>query len=523
MPFSSPASPSVSFGFPRGIVYLVGAGPGDPGLLTLRGAEVLGQADVVLYDGLSNQALLRHAPNAEHICVGKHGQSRIWRQEEIIEEMLRQARTGRSVVRLKGGDPAVFARTAEEAEALRAADIPFEIVPGITAALAAGSYAGIPVTHRGLASAVALVTGHEEPSKTESALDWDALARFPGTLVIYMGVTTAEAWTSALLAAGKPGDTPTAILRRCSLPDQQTLHCRLDEVAERLTPASRMRPPVIVIIGAVTELAETMSWFDSRPLFGTSVLITRAEDQAEELAAPLRQLGAEILLQPAIAIDPPDDWKGVDEALDRIDEFDLVAFSSCNGVRFFLQRIFDLGLDVRVLGNCSLAAVGAKTADTLAEYHLRADYVPQTYVAEELAALLAPAVDGRSVLLIRASRGRDALPESLRRARAEVTEVVAYQHRDVPHSDPAIQEAMAAGRIAWTTVTSSGIAESLVKMFGEALHQTRLVSLSPLTSQTLRRLGYEPAAEAAAATMQGLVHAILATPPIDAPAKTHGD
>lgn len=491
----------------------MGAGPGDPGLLTLRGAELLSHADVVLYDGLSNQALLNHAPNAEHICVGKHGQSRIWRQEEIIEEMLRHARAGRAVVRLKGGDPAIFARTAEEAEALRAAEIPFEIVPGITAALAAGSYAGIPVTHRGLASAVALVTGHEEPGKTESALDWDALARFPGTLVIYMGVTTVEAWTSALLAAGKPADTPTAILRRCSLPDQQTIHCRLDEVAARLTPASRIRPPVIVIVGAVTELAETMSWFDSRPLFGTRVLVTRAAEQAEELAIPLRQLGAEILLQPAITIAPPEDWGAVDEAIKRLDEFDMIAFSSCNGVRYFLQRIFELGRDVRALGNCSLAAVGAKTAETLAEYHLRADYVPETFVAEELAAMLARFVAGRSVLLPRASRGREVLPECLRRAGAEVTEVVTYQHRDVLRSDPAIREAMSAGNITWTTVTSSGIAESLIKMFGEALHQTRLVSISPLTSETLRRLGYEPAAEALQASMPGIIQAIRQAPP----------
>src|SRR5690606_16814340 len=193
-------------------VFLISAGPGDPGLLTLRGAELLAQADVVLYDGLSNAALLAHAPGAEHICVGKHGQSRIWRQDEIIDEMLQQVRRGRTVARLKGGDPAVFARTAEEAGALRAAGIEFEIVPGITAALAAGSYAGIPVTDRRFASAVALVTGHEEPGKPESALDWDALARFPGTLVIYMGVTTVQSWTGALLQAGKAAGTPAAIL-----------------------------------------------------------------------------------------------------------------------------------------------------------------------------------------------------------------------------------------------------------------------------------------------------------------------
>ncbi len=241
-----------------GRVYLIGAGPGDPGLLTLRGAELLARADVVLYDGLSNADLLRHAPRAEQICVGKHGQSRIWRQEEIIEEMLRHALAGKTVARLKGGDPAVFARTAEEAEAVHQAGIPLEIVPGITAALAAGSYAGIPVTHRGLASAVALVTGHEEPSKSESALDWDALAKFPGTLVIYMGVTTAETWTRLLIEGGKSPQTPVAIIRRCSLPDQLTIHCRLSEVPKQLSPANKIRPPVIVIVGEVARLGETI-------------------------------------------------------------------------------------------------------------------------------------------------------------------------------------------------------------------------------------------------------------------------
>ncbi len=274
----------------KGQVFLIGAGPGHPGLLTLRGAELLGRSDVVLYDGLSNADLLRHAPSAEHICVGKHGQSRIWRQDEIIAEILRHAQAGKSVARLKGGDPAVFARTAEEVEALREAGVPFEIVPGITAALAAGSYAGIPITHRGLASAVALVTGHEEPEKPESALDWGALARFPGTLVIYMGVTTAQTWTHALLEAGKPADTPAAIVRRCSLPDQQTIRCRLDEVAEHLTPATKFRPPVIVILGPVTELAETMSWVQHRPLQGQTILVTRPADQAAALADPLRDL-----------------------------------------------------------------------------------------------------------------------------------------------------------------------------------------------------------------------------------------
>jgi uroporphyrinogen III methyltransferase/synthase len=274
-----------------GRVYLIGAGPGDPGLLTLRGAQLLAQADVVLYDGLSNLELLFHAPRALHVCVGKHGQSRIWRQEEIIQEILRHAGQGKIVARLKGGDPAIFARTAEEIDALREAGIPFEIVPGITAALAAGSYAGIPVTHREIASAVALVTGHEEPSKLESSLDWIALAQFPGTLVVYMGVTSAETWTRLLIQGGKSPETPVAIVRRCSLPDQFTVRCCLKEVPTQLG-SGRIRPPVIVIIGEVARLGESTPQRPTLPLSGKTVLVTRPADQAESLGGPLRALSS---------------------------------------------------------------------------------------------------------------------------------------------------------------------------------------------------------------------------------------
>lgn len=490
-------------------VYLIGAGPGHPGLLTLRGAELLGQADVVLYDALSNAALLAHAPQAEHICVGKHGQSRIWRQDEIIEEMLRQVRRGRTVARLKGGDPAVFARTAEEAGALQAAGIEFEIVPGITAALAAGSYAGIPVTDRRFASAVALVTGHEEPGKSESALDWEALARFPGTLVIYMGVTTVQSWTGALLRAGKSADTPAAILRRCSLPDQQTVRCTLGEVAERLTPASKMRPPVIVIIGEVAAAEHALSWFDNRPLFGVSVLVTRAAQQADELSAPLRQLGAEVFTQPAIEIAPLASTAELDREIDRIESYDYVTFSSRNGVQHFLDRWLQRRGDVRGLAAVKLAAVGARTADALADYHLRADVQGPELTAQSLAAELARSAAGKRFLLVRASRGPRTLEESLVAAGGEVQSVVAYQHRDVADADQTLLQRMAEGEIGWVTVTSDAIAQSLVRLFGDQLRRPRLVSLSAGVTRTLESLGYQPAAQAAEPTMQALVQALV--------------
>lgn len=491
-----------------GPVYLIGAGPGDPGLLTLRGAQLLGRCDVVLFDGLCNPELLCHSPGAKHVCVGKHGQSRLWTQAEITEEMIRHARAGQVVARLKGGDPAVFARTSEEVEALRDAGIRFEIVPGITAALAAGSYAGIPVTDRRLASAVALVTGHEEPGKVESALDWNALAQFPGTLVIYMGVTTAGSWTRALLEAGKPPATPVALVRRCSHNDQQTFHCRLDEVEDRLTPSTKLRPPVIVIVGPVTQLAESMSWIQRRPLHGQTILVTRPADGADTLAGPLSELGAQVLRQPVIEISPPESYAEIDATIQRLDQFDVIAFSSRNGVRFFLDRLIETVGDVRRLAGIRIAAVGSQTSRSLADYHLQADIVPDDFHARSLAAILAPEAHGKRFLLIRASRGNNDLSVGLADAGGLITEIVAYCHRDVTEPDLAIAERVRDGKVDWITVTSSASATSLAKMFGEDLNKTRIASLSPVTSASLRDLGLKVAAEANPYTMHGVIEAI---------------
>ncbi len=491
-----------------GCVYLIGAGPGHPGLLTLRGAELLARADVVLYDGLSNADMLAHCPSAAHICVGKHGQSRIWQQDEIIREMLRHARAGACVARLKGGDPAVFARTAEEVQALHEAGIPFEIVPGITAALAAGSYAGIPITHRRFASAVALITGHEEPGKSESSLDWDALARFPGTLVVYMGVTTAQVWTQALMTAGKSPATPAAILRRCSLPDQQTIHCRLEDVAGLLTPATKLRPPVIVIIGEVAELSDTMSWFENRPLYGRTVMVTRSEQQAGELTGPLRELGADVIEQPVIEISDPEDWTGVDSIIENLPTFDYVVFSSRNGVRFFLDRLLATEHDMRFLAPVKIAVVGSRTADAVRQYHLHPDVIPSDFSAASLAQELANDTTGKRFALIRASRGPDNLAHTIEQAGGVVVQAAAYSHRDIVKAHPSLVEKIERGEIDWVTVTSNAIASSVIRMFGEALHQCKLASLSNGISMTLSDAGFTPAAQAKHATMESLIEAI---------------
>lgn len=493
-----------------GFVALVGAGPGHPELLTLRGQYWLNRCDVVLYDGLTNAAMLAHAPQAECVCVGKHGQTRIWAQPEIIAETLHHASQGKCVVRLKGGDPAVFARTSEEVDALVAAKVPYEIVPGITAALAAGSYAGIPITHRGIASAVALVTGHEEPGKSQSALDWAALAAFPGTLVIYMGVTTAQTWTRALLDAGKPPETPCALLRRCSLPDQQQIACRLDEVVDHLTPASRFRPPVITIVGEVTRLAETMDWFRRRPLHGQRVLVTRPAGQADELARPLEELGASVIRHSAIEVHPPDDWSSVDEMIDRLPSFQWIVFASTNGVRYFLDRMLDRGHDLRCLAGVQIAAVGNATAEALRGYRLIADVVPAQFDAVTLVKELARSVPQKRVLIVRASRGSGALPEGLHAAGAEVEEVVAYQNTDVPNADPDVATMLRQGEIDWVTVTSSATAENLHRLFGDDLAKCRLAAISEITAEVLRRYHCRVDAVAETASMPALVDAIRA-------------
>lgn len=499
----------------KGVVYLVGAGPGDPGLLTLRGRECLEAADVVLYDYLANASLLDWAPSsAERICLGKHGRGRLWSQDEVHAAIVSEALAGKTVVRLKGGDPAVFARLIEELDALENAGVSYEVVPGITAASAVAAYAGIPLTERDAASAVALVAGQESDLKTSSPLDASSLAHFPGTLVYYMGVVRAARWSEELLAAGKPADTPVALVRRCSWPDQQVWFTTLGEVAGRLDQSrpDRIRPPVLVVVGEVVRKRRERGWFERRPLFGHAVLASRAADQIGPLRDSLRRLGAEVWTQPAITIHPPDDWGPLDRAIQEgdVQPWDWIVFSSSNGATAFLDRLAEHGKDARWLGLTRLAAVGPGTAETLRKRWLHADLVPDVHRAEALAEALAPMAAGKRTLLVRASRGRDVLGERLRAAGADVTETVAYASRDVEIPDEEVREALLSGRIGWTAVTSSAIARSLVRMFGEGLRSTRLVSISPLTTATLQEEGFPPAAEARDYTIDGVVEAILA-------------
>ncbi len=497
-----------------GTVFLVGAGPGDPGLLTLRGQECLAAADEVLYDGLVNPLLLRHtSAHAVRTCRAPGPDGRRLDQDEINERLVALAQAGKTVVRLKGGDPFVFGRGPEEAEALTRAGIPFEVVPGITAATAAAEYAGIAFTHRASASAVAYITGHEDPRKPQSALDYESLARFPGTLVFYMGLHRLPAIADALMAAGMPPTTPAAVISRGSTPLQRTVTGPLAELPDRVTAAG-LRAPSLIVVGSCVERREGLNWFESRPLLGKRIGITRPEEQAGPQIARALALGAEPLLMPTIRIEPVDDWTTVDAVLSRIAGFDWIVWTSVNGVRAFLGRLWETGGDVRQLGGVKLAAIGPSTAEAIARFHLRADVVPHQYRAESLAESLRREVSGQHVLWARASRGRDVLPRELMAAGADVEELVVYRNEDVARFPESSAAALDAGDIDWVGLSSPSIARQFAALLSPSARKhlrerMRLAAISPVTQQAAEEAGLPVAVTAETYTWDGIFDAIL--------------
>ena len=427
---------------PRGIVYLIGAGPGDPGLLTRAGAEALARADVVLYDQLVHPRLLELAPpSALRIFAGKQRGRCPIPQDEINRLLVDHARRGLTVARLKGGDPYVFGRGAEEAEYLHAAGVPFRVVPGVTAGVGATSYAGLPVTHREATSAVAFVTGHNDPATDPDRLDWSALARFPGTLVVYMGFRHHAAICAALIAGGRPPDEPAALVCSGATPSQRLIVATLADLPDRIAEAGdRVGSPALLVVGAVVGRREALAWYERLPLFGRRVLIARPAGEADRSASDLEALGAEVLVAPTIEILPIEDPARVHRAIDRLGEFDWLVFTSANGVRHFLDHLEATGRDLRALGHLKLAAIGPSTAEELARSRLRADLVPSSSRSEGLADALVPLVDGRRVLLARADRGRALLRDRLAEV-AHVEQVAVYRNADVETLDPGIVDA----------------------------------------------------------------------------------
>lgn len=496
-----------------GNVHLVGGGPGDPGLITVRAVQCLQEADLVLYDYLANPTLVEYAPDgAELFRLGRHDQEgRNLTPDEITDWMVKAALEGRNVVRLKGGDASIFARGGDEADACRAAGIPFEIVPGITSGLATAAYAEIPLTHFEDASAVALVTGHERDSKEdkgESHLDYKALAAFPGTLVFYMGVKFAGRWSGALMEHGKSPDTPVAVVQWVSRARQQTCKCTLATVAEVIGEKG-LRPPALFVVGKVVDHAPTLSWFQERPLFGSSVLVAGSKQTSRKLRQKLSVMGAEVLTQPAIRVAPPEDWTPTDSTLEQIGEYDWLVFTSGNGVDGLLNRIFDTGGDVRKLGRIRIAALGKGTAERLKHYHLNADLTPDRADAAEVAETLIKDAPGGAFLLARAAGDRPALAEELEEAGAGVDQIPVYRTVEFEEPNQDVSDSLKAGEITWITVTSSPTARSLVQLYGDLLKSAKIVSISPLTSATLKTLGYPATFEATPHTVDGMVETLL--------------
>jgi uroporphyrinogen III methyltransferase / synthase len=482
-----------------GTVYLVGAGPGDPGLLTVRALDLIGRADVILHDRLIPEGALDGArADAELVFVGKRGGGEQVPQAEINRLLIDRARAGKTVVRLKGGDPFVFGRGAEEALHCLEAGVPFEVVPGVTAGVAAPAYAGIPVTQRELASAVAFVTGHEDPAKADSALDWPALAAFPGTLVFYMGVRALARIAERLVAAGRPADEPAAVVERGTLPGQRTLLATLADVAARAA-AERIRAPAITVVGPVARLGEQLAWLERRPLHGRTVAVTRARPQASALAARLRELGAAVVEAPAIRTEP------LDAELPDLSAFDLLCVTSPTGVYALFERLDAAGRDARALAGTTVAAIGPGTARALAERGIRADVVPERAVAEGLAEALA-GMSVRRALIVRAREGRDVLPDALRERGAEVEVLVLYETVPEP-LDPVT--AAGAGRADYITFTSASTVRFFLAAAG-SLDGPRIASIGPATTAALREAGLEPDLEADPHTPDGLIAALVA-------------
>ena len=491
-----------------GVVYLVGAGPGDPGLMTARALELIAAADVILHDRLiPAEALVGARKDAELLYVGKEPGEASVPQDSIEKLLVERAKAGRSVVRLKGGDPFVFGRGGEEAEALAAAGVDFEVIPGITAGVAALAYAGIPITHREDGSAVAFITGHEDPAKAESSLDFEALARFPGALVFYMGVKALPRIAEQLIAAGRDAGEPAAVIERGTLPDQRTVAATLGAIADEAA-AAEIKPPALTVVGPVVARREAISWLERRPLHGVKVVVTRARAQASELARRLAALGAEPIELPAIRVVPRIDTGEVRRAVEALHSYALVCLTSPNGVRLLFEAMAEQGRDARALANATVAAVGPGTARALAEHGIAADVSPERSIAESLVEALAELpVEGKPVLIARAAEARDVLPEALRERGAEVDIVPLYETVVEQPSDEAIDAAQEADFI---TFTSSSTVSNLVAALGDRMPAAAMViSIGPVTSTTARDAGLEVHAEAEHHDIDGLVEALL--------------
>ncbi len=498
----------------QGIVYLVGAGPGDYGLISLKAIECINQADVIVYDRLADDRLLDNArPDVELIYVGKASSDHTMRQEDINQLLVNKALEKKIVCRLKGGDPFVFGRGGEEALKLLQHNIPFEVVPGITSAISVPAYAGIPVTHRGIATSFAVITGHEDPTKTESNMKWDKLATAVDTLVFLMGVENLPHITSKLIEHGRPGDTPAAVIRWGTKPEQEVLVTTVAQAAQDVA-ARNLKPPAIFIVGQVVTLREQLAWFDNKLLFGKKVLVTRAREQASVLTDGLKKLGAHCIEAPAIKIVPPESYGPLDDAIGGLSQYQWLIFTSANGVEHFFGRLAAAGLDTRAI-SAKVAAIGSQTAARLKNYGITADIIPAEFRAEGIVEALVDYIKpGMKILIPRALIARDILPEKLTELGACVNVVPAYRTIAGDTNGQELAAKLEQGEIELVTFTSSSTVTNLLGLLGsngaKLIAKAKVACIGPITADTCIEHGIKPTVIAEEYTIKGLIEVITA-------------
>ncbi len=499
-----------------GKVYLVGAGPGDPGLLTLKGRQLIQEADILIYDALVSSQLLRFAKSeCEKIFVGKRGGKPSVSQETIDHLLIEKAKEGKTIVRLKGGDPFIFGRGGEEALLLAQAGIDWEVVPGVTSAIAAPAYAGIPLTQRNFTSTVTFLTGHEDPEKESSNMDWPSLGQQTGTLVFLMGISNLGSIIAKLIQYGRSAQTPCAVIMWGTLPRQKTVVGNLSNILIKVKE-SGIGAPSIFVIGEVVQLREQLQWFEKRPLFGKRVLVTRSREQASTMVGLLEQLGAEPIEFPSLRLASPEKWQEVDQAIQNISKFDWIVFTSVNGVKIFFERLRTLDKDVRALKGVRIATIGEVTRQAIEDKMLKVDLSPSEFVSEALLEAFKNEgpLQNKKFLLPRADQARLVLPEGLRQEGAEVTELAMYRTLpDISDDKKTLVQEILEKPVDWVTFASSSTVKNFVEGFGDYLKKIKgtfkIASIGPITSATVRELGLTVDVEAQTHTIPGLIEALV--------------
>jgi uroporphyrinogen III methyltransferase/synthase len=499
----------------NGKVYLVGAGPGDPGLLTLRGKRLIGQADVIIYDRLASPRLLAFAsPDVEFIYVGKRVGRHVANQDEINDYIVKKAREGKTVVRLKGGDPFIFGRGGEEAQIMAEAGIDFEIVPGVTSAIAVPAYAGVPLTHREHTASVAFITGHRRFDTKEAPVQWDGLAKGVGTLVFLMGMTNLAHICEKLIEHGRDPETPVAVIRWGTTPFHRSITGNLSNIAE-LVKQQGFKPPAIIVIGTVVALRDQLNWFERLPLLGRRILVTRTRAQSSELVRLLERRGAGCVECPAIEVRQPEDLEQLDTAIEKLQTFDWIIFSSPNAVKYFLNRLFEKGNDIRSLGSARIACVGASTADCVREYHLNVDLVPRSFRAEGLVEEFEKLdMKGKNILIPRAKKAREILPQGLEAMGANVTIATTYE-TVTPELRQDVVEILRDEDVDVLTFTSSSTVKNFFKMVpsdlrDRILSKAKIACICPVTAKTAENQGLTIDIQPEKSTIKDMVDAIEA-------------